>query len=935
MVLKELRKIKRKLVNALSFTSEIRELCEVLNRKLEQIEDGSKETIVSHPGGFYRELYRRRISIAESYIRVVRDLESDHYEKRLWALRNLIRQSFHAKTIKLPLNTARVQINLIKEAIKNRNNRRKQLELLSDFTLASYGEEQVIRKLCKKFYLIEVPDIGKPLRDLGMGWDYHVHDNLSEGRKTPSQVLLDAFIKGISEVVLTYYTFKDENIVKEAYEAGQILGIKVQVGIEFSVGPKWNRRHFMYLPPYSEEVCELIKFFKKHEKNLTSFFAGLNENTERRKQTVSKMLETFNHEYLPKINEGYSPGSPQYCPPVRWDDLKTIVLDGQASRIHLGELLFSKLKPIYFKRILFEKAQYELADYEHLRKELSTLEFNIVKARYARIREDYTTLSADGLRQKYIDGSTREDYDSFFKSEEEILPILVATGGSVIYIHPLEEGLEKAIQTILQYHESITHVESFNMQDSFKRNPNDLRLLNTFINLLNTGNSKDLKILLKDLNIQPSDESFLEGVFSCYQERPLIPLCGSDSTGRNPTIPGMGFISPERIPKKMRRYYERNHYALPLPISQLILSYRERGSSSNNHGRGIILSMGKTVEPFYNPVGDEEEFEKIGIINAWRYLNPFLKMILRITVSFPVAYFTIGLGYALIWFGITFFRNILVDLISAKGSNPRDWSMGDINFENATQSLFWTGFSVPLLTLVKLRADAFFILTNLTNNILRQMIRFFAICFTNGAYISAHNRLRRFDEKVIKANFFRSVFAWPPATFFSFLGDLLFVPSIVQAKFWSDFVAALIEGTGKSTKQIHLRKRDLLEILPQLFSEERKEQTIAMLDTLYIWAERRKGKTSLKQILQGSEKVANILTPSTGKKDFDKEIQASRRNGSQYTEKIKGLFLADGIFLYLTDFTIRQFEGENAYFMNNLVATYYPRFCAWIKNLNI
>ena len=251
----------KKTIDALSFTSEIRELCEVLNRKLEQSDEGYPKTIVSHPGGFSKELSRRRLSIAESYIQVIRKLESDHYEERISALKNLVRQSFHAKTLNLPLNTARVQINLIKEAIKNRNDRRKQLEFLSDFGLASYGEEQVIRKLCKKFYLVEVPETGQPLKDLHMGWDYHVHDNLSEGRKTPSQVLLDAFIKGISEVVLAHYTLRDENIIREAYQAGQILGIKVQIGIEFSVGPKWNRRHFMYLPPYAEEACDMIDLF--------------------------------------------------------------------------------------------------------------------------------------------------------------------------------------------------------------------------------------------------------------------------------------------------------------------------------------------------------------------------------------------------------------------------------------------------------------------------------------------------------------------------------------------------------------------------------------------------------------------------------------------------------------------------------------------------
>ena len=929
----KLWKVERKLTDGLSFSAEIRDLCDLLNRKIEQIEEERTTTVVSHPGGFYRELHRRRLSIAESYVRIARELESDHYEERLSSLRNLIRQSFHAKTIRLPLNTARVQINLIKEAIKNRSNRRRQLELLSDFSLASYGEERVIRRLCKKFYLVEVPDVGKPLKELNMGWDFHVHDNLSEGRKTPSQVLLDAFIKGISEVVLAYYTFKDEKIIKEAYEAAKILGIKVQIGMEFSVGPRWDRRHYMYIPPYFEEVGDLIDFIKAHEKVLTFLFAGLNENAERRKQTVSKILEAFNQEHLPKINEGYSPGSPEFCQPIRWSDLEAIVLDGQASRIHLGELLFLKLKSIFYKRVLFEKAQYELARYRYLRKELSGLEFNIVKTRYQKVREDYTSLSPVALGQKYIDGGTREDYDSFFKSEEEILPILAGIEGSVVYIHPLEAGLEKAIQTILGHHRGISHVESFNMQDSFKRNPNDLRLFNTFISALNTGNPQELKANLKQLDIALPDEHAAEQALSHYQKKPLIPLCGSDSTGRDPTIPGMGFISPGRIPKKMRRSYEKSHYTLPLPISKLILKYLRNGSPTGEVPGDTILSMGKTVEAFYNPVGDEEESERPGIARIWRYLNPFLKMVIRVGVSFPFAYFTIGLGYALVWFGITFVRNVLVDLVSAKGADPRDWSVGDVNFENTTQSLFWTGFSVPLLTFVKVRVEDVFLFTHLANNLAQQVIRFFAICFTNGAYIAAHNRLRRFDEKVIKANFFRSVLAWPPATLFSFLGDFITVPSVVQAKFWSDFVASLIEGTGKSSKQVHLRRRDLVEILPQLFSEDRKERTTSMLDTLYIWGKRTKGKASLRQVLQSREPSAEPLTAGATIADSETRKESPVHTGADYATKLKELFLADGVFLYLVEFINREFDGKNAYTMNTLVATYYPRFCDWIKNI--
>jgi hypothetical protein len=332
-------------------------------------------------------------------------------------------------------------------------------------------------------------------------------------------------------------------------------------------------------------------------------------------------------------------------------------------------------------------------------------------------------------------------------------------------------------------------------------------------------------------------------------------------------------------------------------------------------------------------VGDEEEYERPGIARVWRYLNPYLKMLIRVGVSFPFAYFTLGIGYAVIWYCITFLRNVLVDLVAAKGRDPRDWSARDINLENATQSLFWTGFSVPLLTIVKVKVDHFFFLANVTNVVVKQVIRFFAICFANGAYISAHNRLRHFDEKVIKANFFRSVFAWPPATLFSFLGDLLTVPSVVQAKFWSDFMAALIEGTGRSSQQVHLRKRDLLEILPQLYSGDRKERMIALLDTLYVWAKRRKGKASLKQILQSDAAVTEHVQGEGLGLECDRKMEPTGWKGSDYAGKLKELSLTDGTFNQLIDFANREFEGKNAYSLCAVVATHYPRFCDWIKNI--
>ena len=145
--------------------------------------------------------------------------------------------------------------------------------------------------------------------------------------------------------------------------------------------------------------------------------------------------------------------------------------------------------------------------------------------------------------------------------------------------------------------------------------------------------------------------------------------------------------------------------------------------------------------------------------------------------------------------------------------------------------------------------------------------KFFVICIANGLYISAHNKLRHFDNRVIRANFFRSVLAWPFAAVFSPFGNALMVPSIVQAKFWSDMVAAAIEGTSKFRQKLLLRKRDLLEILPLLRSEDRDTRLTALLDVLFIWARRQRGRTCLSHILLGREGFITTLRQTFKKPD--------------------------------------------------------------------
>jgi len=260
MAKSRLHRFYNKFISSLSFSAELRKMRRELNAKIDQ-----PEIITSpppfHPQAANRWFKRRRISIAESYLMVVRDLDSRNSARRLTALKNLADVAFRSSNIDYPLNTARVQSALVKEVVKHRSNKRRQLELLYDFSMSTQGQHQVIRKLCDELNIIELPENGMKIGELGYAWDDHVHDVATSGRKNPTQLVLDAFIKGISSLTVAYGLVSDIDLMEEVLEAGNILGLKVNIGLEFSVLVEGARYHFMAELPHFSSKEELRAFF--------------------------------------------------------------------------------------------------------------------------------------------------------------------------------------------------------------------------------------------------------------------------------------------------------------------------------------------------------------------------------------------------------------------------------------------------------------------------------------------------------------------------------------------------------------------------------------------------------------------------------------------------------------------------------------------------
>ena len=245
------------------------------------------------------------------------------------------------------------------------------------------------------------------------------------------------------------------------------------------------------------------------------------------------------------------------------------------NRMYLGELLYSQWKPVLLRRVLRAKSKLIVARAEKARGSISEWDYSNLANRYRDLRETYTDLNPEELRSRYFSAPVLSEYPTVFTDLEAVCTALRRTGGRIKILHPLEHGLDPAYRVILGHAERIDFVEVYNMYDSINRSVDDILRFARFINVLNSGRSELVRPFLEGHDLQITDAE-LPRVVAAVASRPIFPVCGSDSTGRSTTIPGMGFITRSRLIGPRRRRYLEKHFALPQFVSRIITA---RGSS--------------------------------------------------------------------------------------------------------------------------------------------------------------------------------------------------------------------------------------------------------------------------------------------------------------------------------------------------------------------
>ena len=949
-----------------------------------------------HPMGIKEMGESKGLRIAYAVIHLLKSLELGGIDERLSALRCLRDEVLNASDGSYPKNTARVLLQIMKELVRSPDNYYHQLKLAHDFRIAATGKPRTIRKLLKLYNLLEMSEAWNQVT-----FDDHVHDVNTKGRKTSSHLIMDAWIKGIKRIRVVYYNYVESGFAVEVLESAQIMGIDIKIGIEFSARFRNKYIQLIWVPRGFSDSQSFLCFLT--EKAVIDFFKKGRAVSLYQQHYVMAVLDKFNKKYLPEINTDYGLkldllDMQEFLLFVATGQASILHL---AEFIYLKLLPVMRTRVKELGVCYAKSDSSECLRIEKIVKELNSLNNNTIIQKYLNPERPYPNILCDlpdippllNLSPKeLIDklSSLHSAYRITFNltdaKVEDVAEVLYDCKGMItrLEIFNLKDytaGKTDNISDINELQQAINNNNVINLK----------RIIRKIIVRVEKSSDPEKKDRIKKLSTILYDITTFKDL---YTGNSLKARIGSDSTGRLINSYGMGLAIIKTLPVRSQKLVKKNrkkdsyYNFVPVKITafrRIIYIHKTQASSFMNscyslfrrfsvlriigekakndwvvyddsiqikeHGNVITLggistdsNNSLTLDAQDNKYSDK----KISV----KYLNSGIRNGLKVFIGFVPAFLTFVLtkewwllAYfgAFIWFAITGLRNVIQSVLGGGGiwrSPLLRWN-DYVSWERISDSLLYTGFSVPLLDyLVKtVLLERCFDITITTNPGL--LYGFMALA--NGIYLSGHNAFRGLPKAAVAGNFFRSILSIPVAILLNTLiGQLLLysgyieINSVLQkwaaviSKGASDFVAGIIEGSVDRYNNIRKRLREyntkvdqvfniyskiemlfpevrvmkILE-LPNLFTQKRSAELldfeqimiINALDMLYFWMYQPRARTAFSRIMQKlSKEEQQILIGSLFVLNKQKQISLL------FVDGLVGNNFSKALSFYLSNF---------------------------------
>ncbi len=825
-----------------------------------------------HPRGIRELVEPRAIHMARTMLRLLDTFEAGipAMEERLFALQTLRSEVVDGLDVLLRYNTARALLQVIKDLVRERADMYRRLQLAHDMRTAMLGNPLFIRRLLRRYHLLEMPEDWTPVT-----FDQHVHDANTRGRKSPTHLIMDAWIKGIVKIQVIYYNYVPREAAEELLRAARIMNVEVRIGVEFRSLFRGRFIEMNWAPRGFSGVSDYLKFLDRPKTE--EFTRKCHKAANYRRKVVLEILDEFNRDGRVRLNSFYGID----LPPISHEEFSTSVQYGQPSLEHIGELLSTRTRQLLQAQLQELEAAKNRKDGEN--------------SRLSELRARLGALSGELVRARYVDRSRWDLPPRDFNELPEIHRY--SPYDLITELHKVASGfrmtlnlsgllLEDVIEILYDCRGEITTLEIFNLKDDLAGERPDDDLINQLRHALNTGSVFKLKNLIRQAISRLADSARddrddrigkmrhilrdMSGFLDFYQRSPLTASLGSDSASRpSRQVHGMGFVVVDTLPGPVKRSIRRG--MLPeltlLEVTSSVyrqLSYLPRElhgfwgkvtrffgfgctvkvkwncpdpAMEIDRGVGNLAALGgffsaRPESPLMRPVSTLGEY--------WHYLDSNLKIACKVLIGFLAAFLTFYYGSydwwflvyfgAVIWLGITGVRNIIQSIVAGGGlrSSPLLKWNDFISWQRVADSLFYTGISLPILDgLVKT-----IILKNWCGWTAESnpVLVFSGIALANGFYITGHNLLRAFPKAAIWGNWLRAPLSIPVALMFNFfLGGLLGllgvtgIEAILQqwaailSKLSSDIIGGVIEARADRTRNITARLGDLGAKLRELF----------------------------------------------------------------------------------------------------------------------
>ena len=453
-----------------------------------------------HPHGIIEMATRHSMRIAHAVITLLDSLAVGGMNDRLQALRRLHDEVLHTAHSPLRNNTGRVLIQLMKELVRSspyaatdtppssdaeQEWKERQLLLAHDFHRAVQGTPRIVRRLLRRYHLLEMPEAWNQ-----QAFDHHVHDANTKGRKNPTHLVMDAWVKGLRFLTVVYYNRVDAEAAQELLHAARIMGITVRIGIEFRAAFRGRFVDLIWSPLGCDDPERFAGLLA--DPAISRIMDDYRPVAQWMREHTLALLEAWNTRHAPRLAEQLGIPRPR---PLDRDDFLAFVGQRQPSSLHLAEYIHRRLLPLLQDRNAALRKELAAADPARLRELRATL--NVLEGLVPDVIAD-TWLSPAVNPGIVFPHAPHPDMPQVLRDPPEVLL------ERLVPLHPCQMVLNLAALTAQDVLEllwrgkgRITHLELFNLREWTGGKLTHVEEINALQRALNEGSAPRLKHVIR------------------------------------------------------------------------------------------------------------------------------------------------------------------------------------------------------------------------------------------------------------------------------------------------------------------------------------------------------------------------------------------------------------------------------------------------------